>query len=66
MELPRYADKQYSTGKKITKQELEPGDIVFFKGTTVMNPAIYIGNGQVVLVTLSAGVTTADMETSAY
>lgn len=66
VELPRYAEKQYSTGKKITKQELEPGDIVFFKGTTVLNPAIYIGNGQVVLVTLSAGVTTADMETSAY
>ncbi|WP_412677698.1 C40 family peptidase [Bacillus swezeyi] len=66
VELPRYADKQYNAGERITKQDLEPGDIVFFKGTTVLIPSIYIGNGQVVLVTLSSGVTTADMETSAY
>ncbi|MEC1354182.1 NlpC/P60 family protein [Bacillus sonorensis] len=66
IELPRYADKQYKAGTKITKQELEPGDLVFFQGTTVLHPAIYIGNGQVVLVTLSSGVTAADMETSAY
>ncbi|MBS4161577.1 C40 family peptidase, partial [Klebsiella pneumoniae] len=58
--------KQYKAGTKITKQELEPGDLVFFQGTTVLHPAIYIGNGQVVLVTLSSGVTTADMEKSAY
>ncbi|MFN2744506.1 MULTISPECIES: C40 family peptidase [Bacillus] len=66
VELPRYADKQYEAGEKIAKDELEPGDLVFFQGTSVLIPSIYIGNGQVVLVTLSSGVTTTDLETSEY
>ncbi|KKB74439.1 gamma-DL-glutamyl hydrolase [Bacillus glycinifermentans] len=66
IDLPRYADKQYKAGASIKKRELQAGDIVFFKGTTTLIPSIYIGNGQVALVTLSSGVTTADMETSSY
>ncbi|MGF7534439.1 C40 family peptidase [Bacillus mexicanus] len=63
--LPRYAASQYKAGTKIKKADLKPGDIVFFQSTS-LNPAIYIGNGQVVHVTLSNGVTITNMNTSTY
>lgn len=63
--LPRYATSQYNAGTKIEKADLKPGDIVFFQSTS-LNPSIYIGNGQVVHVTLSNGVTITNMNTSTY
>lgn len=63
--LPRYATSQFKAGTKIEKADLKPGDIVFFQSTS-LNPAIYIGNGQVVHVTLSNGVTITNMNTSTY
>ncbi|MGR7978141.1 C40 family peptidase [Bacillus velezensis] len=63
--LPRYADKQMQAGVPVDKQDLKPGDLVFFKAES-LNPAIYIGNGQVIHVTVSAGVTITNMNTSAY
>ncbi|MED1121766.1 C40 family peptidase [Bacillus atrophaeus] len=63
--LPRYAENQYKAGTKIDKSELQPGDLVFFKSSS-LNPAIYVGNGQVVHVTLSTGVTLTNMNTSTY
>ena len=52
-------------GVPVDKQDLKPGDLVFFKAES-LNPAIYIGNGQVIHVTVSAGVTITNMNTSAY
>lgn len=63
--LPRYATSQFKAGSMIEKADLKPGDIVFFQSTS-LNPAIYIGNGQVVHVTLSNGVTITNMNTSTY
>ncbi|MEC1799292.1 C40 family peptidase [Bacillus mojavensis] len=63
--LPRYATGQYKAGTKVDKADLKPGDIVFFQSTS-LNPAIYIGNGQVVHVTLTNGVTITNMNTSTY
>ncbi|MDG0764719.1 C40 family peptidase [Bacillus halotolerans] len=63
--LPRYATSQYKAGTKVDKADLKPGDIVFFQSTS-LNPAIYIGNGQVVHVTLTNGVTITNMNTSTY
>ncbi|MCP6684198.1 C40 family peptidase [Bacillus nakamurai] len=63
--LPRYAEKQMQAGTPIDKQDVKPGDLVFFKAES-LNPAIYIGNGQVIHATVSSGVTITNMNTSQY
>lgn len=63
--LPRYAEKQMQAGTRIDKQDVKPGDLVFFKAES-LNPAIYIGNGQVIHATVSSGVTITNMNTSQY
>ncbi len=63
--LPRYADDQWNTGTEVAKEDLQPGDIVFFQAS-YLNPAIYIGNGQVVHVTLSDGVRVTNMHSNSY
>ena len=46
------AQGQYNDCKHITKQELQPGDLVFYKGASTDNSighvALYIGNDQVI------------------
>src|SRR5439155_21573799 len=44
--LPHYAAGQYGYGVPISKDELQPGDLVFFDGLT--HVGIYIGGGQFV------------------
>ncbi|MYL30857.1 NlpC/P60 family protein [Halobacillus halophilus] len=63
--LPRYAGDQWNEGTEVSKEDLQPGDIVFFQGS-YLNPSIYIGNGQVVHVTLSEGVRVTNMHTNSY
>ncbi|MCD7807918.1 MAG: C40 family peptidase [Erysipelotrichaceae bacterium] len=50
--IPRTASTQYSATTRVSKSNLEVGDLVFFKGTTSSNGithvGIYIGNGQFV------------------
>jgi peptidoglycan DL-endopeptidase CwlO len=42
--LPHYAASQYTMGVPVSRDALEPGDLVFFNGLGHMG--IYIGNGQ--------------------
>ena len=44
--IPRVAADQFNVGVPVTKDELQPGDIVFFKDSTgyVHHEGIYIGN----------------------
>jgi cell wall-associated NlpC family hydrolase len=65
MNLPRYASSQWGVGVPVEKAALQPGDIVFFQ-SSYLNPAIYIGNGQVVQVTTSDGVRVINMNTNSY
>ena len=49
--IPRTAREQYKAGSAVSKDNLQPGDLVFFKGYTksAENPGhvgMYIGNGQ--------------------
>ena len=49
--LPRTAQEQYNVSKKITADELQPGDFIFFTGTynagrPVTHIGMYVGNGK--------------------
>ncbi|MBE1557119.1 bifunctional lytic transglycosylase/C40 family peptidase [Sporosarcina limicola] len=49
--LPRTAQEQYNASKKITADELQPGDFIFFTGTynagrPVTHIGMYVGNGK--------------------
>lgn len=48
--LPRGSDDQYGKGTKISKSELQPGDLVFFNngGRLTTHVGIYIGGGKFV------------------
>lgn len=55
--LPRTARLQAETGKKIKRNELHPGDLVFFKtGRNSYHVGIYIENGKFLHVSTSSGV----------
>ncbi|MBS4198476.1 C40 family peptidase [Bacillus sp. FJAT-49732] len=63
VDIPRWGDQQMLIGESVERSDLQPGDIVFFKLTTI-NPAIYIGNDQVVHVTVSDGVRITNIKTN--
>ena len=49
--IPRTAREQYKSGTAVTSENLQPGDLVFFKGsrgsaTAPGHVGMYIGNGQ--------------------
>lgn len=49
--LPRTARDQFSVGKRISRSELQPGDVVFFAGTYrsgISHVGMYVGNGMFV------------------
>ena len=47
--LPHHSGSQPSYGKKITRAQLQPGDLIFYASSgKIDHVAIYIGNGQIV------------------
>lgn len=47
--MPHHSGSQAQMGRKISEDELLPGDLIFYSnGTSINHVAIYIGNGQVV------------------
>lgn len=47
--LPHYSGSQPSYGKKITRSQLQPGDLIFYASSgRIDHVAIYIGNGKIV------------------
>ncbi|WP_368505416.1 NlpC/P60 family protein [Alkalihalophilus sp. As8PL] len=65
LELPRYGSQQWQEGTEISLSEAEPGDLLFFEGTSLI-PAVYIGNNQMVVATQASGVTIVDLTVSSY
>lgn len=47
--LNRIAADQALNGTEVDKEDMQPGDVVFFKsGGKIYHSSIYIGNGQIV------------------
>ena len=46
VQLPHFAAGQYGYGSPVARDQLQPGDLVFFDGLS--HVGIYIGNGQFV------------------
>lgn len=65
--IPRTSYTQYNTGSSVSKEELQPGDLVFFttysKGAS--HVGIYIGNGSFVHAS-DSGVRTTSLNDSYY
>ena len=65
--LPRVARDQAKVGKKVSWNELQPGDLVFYSGNggkSVTHVAIYIGNSKIVHAqtpSLGIGITTSNI-----
>ena len=47
VDLPHYSRAQYNEGRRVSRAELRPGDLVFF-GNPIHHLGIYIGNGQMI------------------
>ncbi|MFZ0475552.1 MAG: NlpC/P60 family protein [Halobacillus sp.] len=65
IELPADGYAQMEIGDDVAREDLQPGDIVFLEAN-YMNPTIYVGNGQIVHVTVSKGVTVTNLVTSSF
>lgn len=63
-ELPRVSTQQIQKGKRVSAQNLKPGDIVFFKidGRT-NHTAVYIGNSLFINASSSKGVVISSLKT---
>ncbi|WP_301099510.1 NlpC/P60 family protein [Otariodibacter sp.] len=59
MHLPRVTTGQKNMGKSISKSELRPGDLVFFRKNG--HVGVYIGDGKFVHSSTSQGVTTSSL-----
>ncbi|WP_162840532.1 NlpC/P60 family protein [Acidaminococcus timonensis] len=63
IDIPRTADAQYYAYPKVSSDDLQPGDLVFFE-TYEPGPShcgIYIGNGQMLQAGSSTGVTVSNV-----
>ncbi len=58
--LPHYSGYQYRSGRRLSRAELRPGDLVFWAYTsdpaTIHHVALYLGGGQVVMAPQSGDV----------
>lgn len=64
-ELPRVTETQVQVGVKVPRDQIRPGDLVFFHPENEYNHVgVYIGNGTFAHASSNDGVTKADMGTS--
>ncbi|TLU75998.1 C40 family peptidase [Mannheimia varigena] len=61
-DMPRSTAEQRHIGRSISKSDLRPGDLVFFRKNN--HVGVYIGNGKFVHASSSRGVTTSSLSES--
>lgn len=60
--IPRSSAAQYASAQKISKGQLQAGDLVFYGNGGVTHVAVYVGNGQIAHArNPSAGLSTSDL-----
>lgn len=65
--LPRTAREQYAVSKKVSKDELAEGDLVFFNTRGgVSHVGVYLGNDNFVHASVANGVTISSLNESYY
>ncbi|GHA23625.1 hypothetical protein GCM10007082_25310 [Oceanisphaera arctica] len=62
MELPRSTYEQVTLGRAIAKQELQPGDLVFFRTGSTQHNGVYVGDGKFAHASSSVGVTISRLD----
>jgi len=62
MQLPRSSAAMARYGKKIDKDDLKPGDLVFFKRVRIDHVGIYMGEGYFIHSQSGIGVTYTKLE----
>jgi probable lipoprotein NlpC len=63
MNLPRTAGEQAAFGQEVTREALEPGDLVFFQtGAAKRHVGIYLADDQFIHASLSRGVTISSLD----
>lgn len=68
LDLPRTAHKQFKNTKRITKNELQKGDLVFFKtyGRNPWHVGMYLGSDYFIHSSVRLGVTISCLTDSQY
>ena len=67
IEIPRTSAEQYKNGTSVAKNELQPGDLVFFKNTYkpgISHAGIYVGDNKFISATSSSGVQIVSLSNS--
>jgi lipoprotein Spr len=66
LEIPRTTTLQSKVGKKINKNQLETGDLVFFHTGRTKHVGIYMEKGKFMHASTSTGVTISDLDNSYF
>ncbi|WP_298715635.1 NlpC/P60 family protein [uncultured Oceanisphaera sp.] len=62
MELPRSTYEQVTLGRPVSKKELQPGDLVFFRTGRTRHNGVYVGDGKFAHASSSVGVTISRLD----
>lgn len=61
--IPRTSRQQYAISQKISRNDLAPGDLVFFKNrSTISHVGVYLGNNKFAHAATSGGVMISDLD----
>ncbi|MDB4867575.1 MAG: NlpC/P60 family protein [Cohnella sp.] len=68
VDLPRSSRDQFAIGKKVAREDLRAGDLVFFNtnGRSVSHVGIYVGNNKFAHSSTSKGVTITSLSDNYY